>query len=199
MPGSQAPQYKVGRVVRSSYATSAFGRVIILMAMNRRSVLVGLGAITVGGGAAFGAGAFSSVSADRTANFQVTNDGTAYLGLSGDGNYVTETDTGTGGASIIEFQFGSLNDNAESRFNGALTITNNSADGNAKDVYVQDDGTVTSGGVIDFVDPSNADASVVGSANAVNIANGGSLTLDVIIDTNAGDPSTVSTVTVAGQ
>ncbi|PSP78391.1 hypothetical protein BRC81_07535 [Halobacteriales archaeon QS_1_68_20] len=167
--------------------------------MNRRNALIGLGSLAVGGGALFGSGAFSQVQADRTASFSVTNDGSALLGLSGDGSYVTETNTGPAGASTIEFQFTKLNDNASSTFEGVLTITNNTQDGADKSVYIQDDGTVTAGGVIDFVDSAGTEGSIVGSANAATLAAGDSITCDVVIDTTQGDPSTVSTVTIVGE
>lgn len=174
------------------------------MKMNRRNALIGLGGLAVGGGALFGSGAFSNVQADRSASFSVTNDGNALLGLSGDGSYVSETDTGTAGSSTIQFQFSSLNDDATSTFEGVLTITNQTQDGAAKDVYVQDDGTVTANGVIDFVvsdSSSNGTAgnSIVGSANSVNLADTASVTCDIVIDTTAGDPSTVSTITIVGE
>lgn len=173
------------------------------MAMNRRNVLIGLGAIAAGGGAAFGSGAFSQVEADRAATFSVTNDGSALLGLSGDGNYVSESDTGTAGQSTIQFEFTNLNDDARSTFEDVLTITNQTQDGNAKDVYIKDDGTVTPGGVIDFeVSSSSANGtagnSIVGSANAVNLADTASVICNIIIDSTQGDPSTVDPITVVG-
>ena len=174
------------------------------MRMNRRNVLVGLGTIVAGGGAALGTGAFDNVQADRTANFTVTNDGNALIGLSGDGTYVTETDTGGAGESTIEFQFTKINDNATSTFEEVLTITNQTQDGNSKDIHIQDDGTVTSGGVIDFIVSDNSangtpGNSIVGSGNSVNLADTGTVMLDIVIDTTAGDPSTVSTITVVGE
>lgn len=169
------------------------------MRMNRRNVLIGLGSITTGAGAIFGSGAFTQVEADRSANFTVTNDGSAILGLSGDGDYVSETDTGTAGASTIEFNFDSLNDDAASTFSGVLIITNNTQDGADKNVYVQDDGTVAAGGTIDFVDSSGTEGTLVGSGNAATLADGGSITLDIVIDTTQGDPSGVGTITIVGE
>jgi hypothetical protein len=167
------------------------------MRMNRRNVLAGIGALTAGGGAIFGSGAFSSVEAQRNAKFTVTNDGSAELGLSGDGTYVTSTDTGNGGQTIIEFQFDSLNDNATSVFEGVLDVTNSSSDGTEKSVYIQDAGTVTPGGVVDFEDSSGN--SVVGSTNAIAVSNGSTVTFDIVIDSTAGDPSTVGDVTIVAE
>lgn len=174
------------------------------MQMNRRNVLVGLGTIVAGGGAALGTGAFSSVEADRQADFSVTNDGTALLGLSGDGSYVTEDDTGGAGSATIQFGFTDLNDDAVSTFENILTITNQTSDSSDKNVYISDDGTVTSGGVIDFVVSDGSangspGSSIVGSANAVTVPDTQTVDLDIVFDTTAGDPSTVSTITVVGE
>lgn len=49
--------------------------------MNRRQLLVGLGATAAGGGAAIGTGAFTSVSADRDVSVAVANENNAYLGI----------------------------------------------------------------------------------------------------------------------
>lgn len=166
------------------------------MKMNRRSVLIGLGAAGIGTGAIFGSGAFTNVEADREATFEVTNDGSALLGLSGDGQYVEETDSGTAGEDIIEFNFSDLNDDAKSTFEGVLTVTNNTQDEEEKNIYIDDDGTVEEGGVVDFEDGGS---SVVGSGNAVTVADSTSVELDIIIDTNEGDPGDVDTITVVGE
>jgi len=114
------------------------------MRMNRRNVLVGLGTIVAGGGAALGTGAFSQVEADRTAAISVADDADAFLGLEvhedridGDtsdpvGNYVSYEETD--GQNVIQFHFdGSgntdstgLNVDAVTQFDNLITITNDS-------------------------------------------------------------------------
>ena len=108
------------------------------MRMNRRNVLVGMGALTVGGGAIFGSGAFSSVEAERTANISVADDAAAYLALEvhssrdPDSGFVQTSGAGTG-AGQLEFYFDGtdtanadgLNENSVTRFDNLLTITNN--------------------------------------------------------------------------
>jgi len=97
------------------------------MKSNRRSVLIGLGALTVGGGAVFGTGAFSQVEADRTVNVNVEDDANAFLGLtsaSGAGDYVDET----GDAIVIDIGVDGtdgVNTDAVTTFNELVQITNN--------------------------------------------------------------------------
>ncbi len=93
------------------------------MKSNRRSVLVGLGTLTVGGGAVLGTGAFSSVEADRTVTVSTTGDGSALLQLTlNDGDFEGLEDTGT---NQIQMSFSDLNENATTTFTGALTVGNN--------------------------------------------------------------------------
>ncbi|WP_226480721.1 hypothetical protein [Natrinema amylolyticum] len=102
------------------------------MRMNRRNVLVGLGTIVAGGGAALGTGAFSSVRADRTVTVNTAGDSSAYLGVSVTGNYAV--DGGSGDAVEIDLGDSStgdgFNDDAVTDVTGILTLSNNAADGN---------------------------------------------------------------------
>lgn len=169
------------------------------MKMNRRNVLVGLGGIVASGGALLGTGAFSSVEADRTANFDVSNDDSALLTLEGDGTYVTGSSSGT-----IKFEFTNLNDNAVTTFDDVLTITNNTQDSADKDVHIHDDGDVAPNEIIDFhvSDDSQSGTSgdsIVGSSNAVTVSDTQSVSLDIEIDAGAGDPSSVSSVTIVAE
>ncbi|MCL9813555.1 hypothetical protein [Natranaeroarchaeum aerophilus] len=99
------------------------------MKSNRRSVLIGLGALTVGGGAVFGTGAFSSVEANRTVEVAVADDSSALVGLqANDSDYVTEED----GLLVIDLSDQNLGDasgvnrNATISIDNAFTIVNNS-------------------------------------------------------------------------
>ena len=99
--------------------------------MNRRNVLIGLGAVAAGGGAALGTGAFSQVEADRSVTINTTGDGSALLQLEvNDSQYNGLTDSGgsgDNGGTTIGIQLDQINDDAVTDFDGALTITN---DGN---------------------------------------------------------------------
>ncbi len=97
--------------------------------MKRRSVLIGLGAIAVGGGAAVSTGAFSSVEADRTVSITTAGDASALLGLSTLNTSIATIDQGT-----ISLDFGSIggstgiNYNAVTEWIDVFRITNNGED-----------------------------------------------------------------------
>lgn len=182
------------------------------MTMNRRNVLMGLGAAAAGSSAVFGSGAFTSLEADRDASFSVQNDGNAYLTLAGDGTYVSETVEGTNGsgsANIIEVTADKLNDNAETIL-GTLTITNNTADSSNKWVYIDSTDTNLNGTIVDFAADETQDTtgdgtnnitagdSLIGSNSNIEIAPSHSVTLEIVIDTREGDPSTVTGFSVYG-
>ena len=98
------------------------------MTMNRRNVLIGLGAVAAGGGAALGTGAFSQVQADRTVNVGVSNDAGALLqiseGAGASGVVGLESDSGDGNASIITFDEQNLNADAITTYENALEVAN---------------------------------------------------------------------------
>ncbi|KAB1193251.1 hypothetical protein GJR96_07245 [Haloferax sp. MBLA0076] len=103
------------------------------MTINRRNVLLGLGAIVGGGGALIGTGAFSSVSAARTVSVSTAGDGNAFLQIDSSSGYVTD-DTPNDGTDTFTINFdpdgdgstaSGFNKNAVTTIKDALTITNN--------------------------------------------------------------------------
>lgn len=70
------------------------------MEMNRRTALLGLGAIATAGGAAFGSGAFSQVTADRSVTVTTAGDAAALLELSATDEHTEFVDQSAG---TIEF------------------------------------------------------------------------------------------------
>lgn len=139
------------------------------MGMNRRKVLVGLGTIVAGGGVAFGSGAFSQVSAQRTVTAETKGDGSAYLDLSGDGDYLSSS------GNQVEFTFNKLNENADSEFDDILTISVN-ADPDSNDsianeyyIYFDDVSGLGSSSALNFEEQNNGNP-LVGSENAVSIS-----------------------------
>lgn len=168
-----------------------------------------MGSAAVGTGAVFGTGAFTSVEADRGASFTVVGDSSGYLTLDGDGDYVTRDGTGSQGQTVIQITADSLNDDAVTVL-GQVTITNNTSDSDSKWVYVKSSGNLD-GTVVDFQADQDQDTnssgsnnvtagdSIVGSGNNVEVAVGSNLTVEIEVDTSAGDPSGISTVTFAAE
>ena len=139
------------------------------MAMNRRNVLIGLGAVAAGGGAVLGTGAFSQVEADRSVTINTTGDGSALLQLEvNDTQYNGLTDSGgsgTNGETTIGIQLDQINDDAVTDFDGALTITNN---GNNEVTLGINDNSVDGVTIDNFTSP---------------LASGSSTDADITIDT----------------
>jgi len=112
------------------------------MAMNRRNVLIGLGAVAAGGGAALGTGAFSQVDADRTVSIATAGDSGALLSLSLDtASYSGLSDnsgsnSGTNNEETIQIDLEKINDDATTTFDDALTIENNGS--NPVDISTDD-------------------------------------------------------------
>jgi hypothetical protein len=151
--------------------------------MNRRNVLIGLGAVAAGGGAVLGSGAFSQVEADRTMTVQFSDDSSAELTLSPTSTYAsTETSNDSAnGASTLLIEFSNLNDNALSTFDGVFDITNNDSTGADHDVQVLSGGDVD-GSVIDFQN-SNGNTLV---DTPQTVTNGSSISVSIEIDTRSG-------------
>ena len=172
--------------------TGAVARKSQTMRMNRRNVLVGLGTIVAGGGAALGTGAFSTVSADRTVSISAAGDGSALLSIN-----VTGAIAGSNG-DTIQFELGNgVNLDATTRFNGSLTITNNGS----KSVDID----ITDGNGDSMIDgTSSSDMSFEPSTSGAHTgvaSGGGSVSFDIVFDltgtTTAGNESIPSAVTIS--
>jgi len=95
------------------------------MKMNRRQALIGIGSLAVGSGAALGSGAFTSVTAERDVNVNISGDSSALLGVSVVGDEVTNS---TSGENTVTISFGSttgFNDNAVTELGNVLDLDNN--------------------------------------------------------------------------
>lgn len=147
--------------------------------MQRRKFIIGMGALTAGGAAAVGTGAFDSVEAERTVQVHVAGDADAYLGLQGDDTYVgDDSDDGAltidlGGPTTGEDGEG-FNDEAITEISGVFTITNQSSQGNTIDVSL-DESSVQDGVDFELAHDDNLDA-------------GESVDVDVTVDTLDEDP-----------
>lgn len=142
------------------------------MTMNRRNVLIGLGAITAGGGAVLGSGAFSQVEAERTVDLNTSGDSGALLQFADGGSELVGTEDVDNDA-IIKLDAQNLNQNALTRADGAIEVTNTGQ--NDVGFYVN--------GVGDVLDFEVNNETIVGSSNAIDIGSGsGTAVIDVVVD-----------------
>lgn len=140
------------------------------MALTRRNMLIGMGALAGGAGIIGGTGAFTTVEADRTVDVSTSGDSTANLELVGDSS-VTETED-EGGVSLLTISNRDINERARTVFAYAITVTNNGS--NDVGFYVE------SG--IDPIDFEVGGSSIVGEENAIDLNQGSVDDIDVIIN-----------------
>lgn len=102
--------------------------------MNRRTILLALGAAAVLTGIVFGTGAFTQVEADRNVTVNVSDDSDAFLALEqapANSEYVTNA-TGGAGRNVVEISLDDtsgasglgVNDNAVTNVTPVLNVTN---------------------------------------------------------------------------
>jgi hypothetical protein len=193
--------------------------------MKRRALLAGVGLSTVGVGAAFGSGAFTTVSADRSVELDVKSDADARIGFepgSGASQIIETTDGSGDAASVIKLTQSDLNEQAKTSFSEALTITNNGTGGSAPnvDLYVEDsdllggtwdsaNGDEETDDILDF-QKNDDSASIVGSGNSISLNSGAdgddagdSVAIDIIVNLQTGGNETalegIETVTFVAE
>lgn len=120
--------------------------------MNRRNVLVALGAVAILTGIVFGTGAFTQVEADRTVTVEFADDENAFLGLnetSQNPEYVSFV-SGGAGQQVVQINLDNssaagdgLNDDAVTLIDPVLNVTNQGT----QPVNVSFDGTATTEGI----------------------------------------------------
>jgi hypothetical protein len=126
--------------------------------MQRRNLLIGMGSLTVGGAAAVGTGAFTSVEADRSVNVAVADDANAYLGLDDIDSSPNSQYIDTGGDQIVlkldstDNSGSGFNADAETRIDDLIRVSNQGTqtinvwvtldDGNDSDEDTFDDDTL---------------------------------------------------------
>lgn len=167
------------------------------MKMNRRNVLVGLGTIVAGGGAALGTGAFSSVQADRTVSLDVASDSSALLGIS-----VTDAIAGSGEEATIDLSASNLdadglNIDATTVFEEAVTITNQGSD----DVTsISFDADTSGTAEIDSINFDLSDGQDEPSTTALTTGNGLDYDLEIVTTEDASDGGSFNiTVTISAS
>jgi hypothetical protein len=149
----------------------------MIMGLSRKNVLVGIALVAVVSGLALGSGAFTQVEATRGVDLGVNGDSSALLAFSaGDGaDGIIQNQTADSGAKVISFNQTNLNENATTRFDRALNVTNNGDDPVALSVS----GTEES---LDIQIAGNNTA--IGPSQSITIGSANSQHFDVVIDTN---------------
>ncbi|MFB1065047.1 hypothetical protein [Natrinema sp. H-ect4] len=147
-------------------------------------------------------GAFTTASAEREVNVSTAGDGSAFLTLTGDGDYVSDESGDTltldlGGPDGNDDATG-FNQEAVTTLTGVVTITNNAAEDTSTTVGVSTDpaGSAEAGGsaslqvpsgdpeaVVTFYVSDEEEESSVGEGETRSIDTGESAYLDVEIDT----------------
>lgn len=163
--------------------------------VRRRTMLVGIAALASGGGAAVASGAFSTVEAQRDVQLQTTGDSAALLSLApaGSGTIVQVQN------DLVGFDIANINREARTTFRPAFQVTNNGA--NSVNFYVQAQTNVGDGLILDF-EENGTEASIVGSAQAIQILSGGSAQIDIAIDLIGQahtDLEAITTVTIVAE
>ena len=175
------------------------------MAMNRRNVLIGLGTVAAGGGAALGTGAFSQVEAGRTVSIATSGDDTAQVQLDLDSALDAGGDT-------IEFSESDINADAVTTYDNGLTVTIPTSspkreytleiqDGDENDL-LKDSATKTDSG--DELQLVNGSVDTTSNPNSATLDNddgsAGSIDLDVVVNTigteSDGESIGVSTIDI---
>lgn len=167
------------------------------MKMNRRTVLLGLSAAGVGAGAAFGSGAFTSVTADRAVQVNVTSDDAGLITITGE--YVTYTADGVAEFGITDADLANaqgLNPEAATTFEDVLTLgiadTGNQAGGTQYTVIFNDTSSLTTDGLQFTVNTALSDGTVISGSSypleVQDIEETQSVVLDIEID-SIGDAS----------
>jgi hypothetical protein len=167
------------------------------MKLTRRNALIGLGSLVAGSGALVGTGAFSQITADRTASAQVVADNnSALLGFAVDNSNIAQINGDT-----LEITANSLNQDAETVFEEVFTVTNNGEDGVGLRIRAFDDSDNELTSSVTFDSAANSQDLTTyptASGDDHNLdANTGSVTVGITFDTtNSNDPAQVNYIQV---
>jgi len=150
--------------------------------MQRRKLLVGIGALATGGTAAFGTEAFTSLEAERNVDVSIVGDASAFLAITptaGSDNankYVSKEDDKTVTIDLDGEASGNgsgLNNDALVDLDNLITVLNQGSQ--PVSIYVEDDS--------DAVTFRSSGASIEGSSNSVDINVGGEVDIGLTVDT----------------
>lgn len=169
------------------------------MQTNRRNLLIGIGTAAVGSGAVIGSGALTQVEATRTMDVQAVGDGSAYLQLSPDAtSFVNTSGSGNNGQAILSIDLTQLNDDAVTTISPAFTATNGLSEGVGVRIRSDAYGTSEPAGLTIESNTNNQNLAdyPTQSTDDHNLDAGGSVQVDIIIDTSQLDTSTVSSIDI---
>lgn len=132
------------------------------MRLTRRNALIGLGTVAAGAGVIGGTGAFTSVDADRSVSISSTTDGSANVQI-----VVNEVQglSDTGG-DTVSLSFESLNQNAVTDFDGALSITPQGSNGPYDVTATMEDG---SGNNVSWVTTTVSNGTGINGGTTANV------------------------------
>ena len=169
------------------------------MPTNRRNVLIGLGASATAVGGIFGSGAFTSVEAERTVTLDTAGDGSGLVTFDGSNEEIIQNESvGAGSNDVIKFNQSALNEEAETTYSNVLTVTNNGSEAVGLSVdssqgTASDDDLV--GNALDVRDSENSIVDSGDGSAAVNLtANGGSVTLSIVVDLRTNTDADLSSI-----
>lgn len=176
--------------------------------MKRRTAIIGLGSLAVGGSAVIGTSAFTQVEADREVAVDVVNDQEAYIALEAvdrDGEAVDEGRVPEAQddpfalvgehSGRLELNITALNSDAETVIRDVFKIANL---GTKDDVLIYIEQSGADENVLSFSDQDGN--SLDGDENGVELDVGDDIIVDIIADTYNTDPSDdiVDSITVIG-
>jgi hypothetical protein len=166
------------------------------MALSRRNILVGLGALVGGGGALVSTGAFSTVSAERSVSVNTTGDASSFLGLNATSqgqSYINNPTSGTLDISLGSSSNG-FNEDAITTIGSLFNIINNSPEGETIDIAFSTNGPSTSG-VGTGTDPTIQLGVAPNSGGSVNSV----VTLAILKDSSISDINLNSDGTISSD
>lgn len=178
--------------------------------MNRRNFVIGLGTVAAGSAAAVGTGAFTSVTASRDVDVKVADDASGYLGLSADGEYVTDdSDSGEvginlGGTDAADRTEGgeAFNRQATTKVDEAVTVEHQGSGAN-NEVAVSFDGSQSTSFDLKTTGGTEAKVTLEFGTDTTSspLTPGNSVGIDVTVDTTADvtDPTETAEVTILGS
>jgi hypothetical protein len=169
-------------------------------------VLIGLGASATAVGGIFGSGAFTSVEAERTVTLETVGDASGLVTFVGSDEEIIQNESvGAASNNVIEFNQSALNEVAETTYSSVLTVTNNGSEavGLSVDNSQGKDPNNLVGSALDVLDSGNSIVDSGDGSSAVNLAaDGGSVTLSIVVDlrnNTAADLSTIGSIVFAAR